>query len=450
MASKKATPDSHRQVFENKVDVLGISLGVNGELFAAGFGHAPKRPHVSIWNPTTGKPQATFGIERGVVCWYAAQSSKGLVAAGFGDLTLRIWNPSTKKLNVLATLNGIVAAVAWSADGSLLLSGNCGDNTIRLWDVARGVEVAQAVTKKSGTWCVALAPDASSAVSGAGDKLVHVWDKNLKPLGSLVGHTGKILWLTFFQDGQRVASASQDKTARIWNLKSPKTSLLLAGHAKQVTWVAVSPNQKQVATCASDKTIRLWNASTGVCERVLHLENTSAVSLVYAADGSELYAGCADSWVRSFAISTAHVQTARTSVDALFEAVWADPQQDVPRALLADALTEAGDLRGEFLVHQLTRAKKKAPTKPNARERELLMKNKLEWLGPLAPYVESTHLEFERGFVSKCVLRKVRPGASNQLKTAAWCTVKEFVAPKGAPEALVRHLKSLGAVQVAE
>ncbi len=73
---------------------------------------------------------------------------------------------------------------------------------------------------------------------------------------------------------------------------------------------------------------------------------------------------------------------------ALFAAVYADPDDDGVRQVLADALQEKGDPRGEFIALQMA---------GDARAKRLLKANQQAWLGPLAP-VLSAQVEFRRGF----------------------------------------------------
>jgi uncharacterized protein (TIGR02996 family) len=83
-------------------------------------------------------------------------------------------------------------------------------------------------------------------------------------------------------------------------------------------------------------------------------------------------------------------------LESLYAAVYANPDDDAPRAVLADALQEAGDARGEFIALQLARAKRRS-----ARERELLAAHGREWLGEIEPLVQRDAV-FERGFLAKC------------------------------------------------
>ncbi|MBW4597980.1 MAG: hypothetical protein KME46_35030 [Brasilonema angustatum HA4187-MV1] len=59
-------------------------------------------------------------------------------------------------------------------------------------------------------------------------------------------------------DGKTIASASRDKTVRLWNLQGQLLKTL-SGHSEAVWGVALSPDGKTIASASSDKTVRLWS-----------------------------------------------------------------------------------------------------------------------------------------------------------------------------------------------
>jgi WD40 repeat protein len=64
-------------------------------------------------------------------------------------------------------------------------------------------------------------------------------------------------------DGVRVASASFDKTVRLWDTASGQPLLTYRGHSGPVTTVAWSPDGRYLASGSLDRTVQVWEASGG-------------------------------------------------------------------------------------------------------------------------------------------------------------------------------------------
>ena len=69
--------------------------------------------------------------------------------------------------------------------------------------------------------------------------------------------------MAFSPDGQRLASASRDRTVKIWDSATGKELFALKGHAGGSRCVAFSPDGQRLASGSSDKTVRIWDSATG-------------------------------------------------------------------------------------------------------------------------------------------------------------------------------------------
>ncbi len=138
---------------------------------------------------------------------------------------------------------------------------------------------------------------------------------------------------------------------------------------------------------------------------------------------------------------TAKAKTA----SALLEAVYEDPTSDSARAVYADALSDAGDPRGEFITVQLGLAKNPTDAGLRKREKQLHDAHGLQWLGPLAQFVKTRH-RFERGFLAEAVIDfKLGERADELAGLPVWSTVHTFDGPANIGlHSVMRSLRSLG------
>ena len=142
---------------------------------------------------------------------------------------------------------------------------------------------------------VAWSPDGERLVTVSEDRTARVWDvRRRETMMILRGHEDEVRAVSWSPDGARIATASSDRTARIWDARSGQELLVLLGHRESVEAVAWSPDGRRLATASRDSTVRMWDAVEGTELAVLRCHTDWIVGLAWSPDGRRLATASSD------------------------------------------------------------------------------------------------------------------------------------------------------------
>ncbi|KAG2070734.1 WD40 repeat-like protein [Suillus decipiens] len=232
----------------------------------------------------------------------AVSHDGAMFASGGGDGRILIWNTTTRNLATepIQAHSNYINSISFSSDSAIIAS--IAGRKIKLWDVGTA-KLIMDVESSNYEQQIAFSPEGGriAAVShmAPDEQTLRIWDvKTGKPaaVSPIVGHTGGLLSVAWFPNGQHLVTASFDRTIRIWMSETGcQVGHSLGGHA---TWmanqVAVSSDGKLIVALCGDNSIRLWNAITLDQIKLVLQHAEPVLCMTISADSRFVAGGCGD------------------------------------------------------------------------------------------------------------------------------------------------------------
>lgn len=121
---------------------------------------------------------------------------------------------------------------------------------------------------------------------------------------TLSGHSLPVTAVAITPDGQRIVSASVDRTLKIWSLASGQEEMTLSGHLWSVNDVAITPDNAQIISVSDDNTLRIWNLISGQAELTLAAHSQHINSVAITPNGRYFISASQDSTLKLWDISS--------------------------------------------------------------------------------------------------------------------------------------------------
>lgn len=271
-----------------------LAISADGELLAASF----ESNATLVWRRSDGLLVQLLqgkGSEDWIQSIAFSPSGRTLVS-GSSDSTAVVWDVGSGRS--LARLKGhgdVVLTVAYSPDDTHIATGSF-DHSVRIWDASSGVclhslDLANAVLK------VIFSPDGSRLAVQLGSNGAICDVRTGTSVAILQHEIGKDMRLSWSHQSDRILTATNDGTAKIWNADTGEELFQLNEHADAIYSVAFSPDDTEVATASKDHTVVTCDSRTGQRHRSYQM-SSGVWAVAYSPKGDYITMGDDRGYVR--------------------------------------------------------------------------------------------------------------------------------------------------------
>ncbi len=326
------------------------------------------RAKVAVWDTAAGVGgRAPVIVEHDGDVKRAAWSPDGaLVAAGTDRGSLWVWSPTDQRPvpRRIAATPGPIADLDWCPKHRDRLAFASG-NEARIVGLVEGGPETVLGGHSRAVRHVAFSPDGARLATASDDGSARIWSAEGRFLMNLRGDGGPLKGVAWHPEGRLVATFSEQGTAVIWDVESGEPVARLLGHEGTIVFGAFTPDARRFVTGSADATVRIWDplASAQIGrsghEGALH-PKAPGLAIVGGSDGSvEVWDPGTGARV-ALLLAPDPVGPARVCIDkdgglvaAIREGeralrVWRTGAWDAPLHVIEDSSDERGNLRLGF------------------------------------------------------------------------------------------------------
>ncbi|XP_067626559.1 transducin beta-like protein 3 [Eurosta solidaginis] len=290
------------ECFENKkLECVKQLIGFNDEILDICFlgendrfiAVASNSKNIKIYDTEANMNCKIVSGHTDTVMTLSVASGTGLLLSAGKDLSICLWRVNPNNLNVQCVARNnsshtsTIGCIAFACNTAAHFASVSQDGSLKVWELKKNKEIKEAP---------------------------HTF--NLKY--SALAHDKEVNSVSFSPNNKLLATAAQDKTAKLWSAESNSLVGTLRGHTRGVWCVRFSPVDQVVLTSSSDCTLRMWSLATLTCIKRFEQECT-VLRAEFIDYGKYIVSAASDGLLKLWSIKT---NECLQTLDAHTDRIW--------------------------------------------------------------------------------------------------------------------------------
>ncbi|MBD2255230.1 AAA-like domain-containing protein [Nostoc parmelioides] len=200
---------------------------------------------------------------------------------------------------------------------------------------------------KSWVYDISFSPDGQMIATASADGTAKLWSPDGQLLYTFQGHSLNVRSLSFSHDSKMIATASFDGTAKIWSLDAHQLLQTFKVNEGRVYDISFSPDSKMIATASADGTAKIWSLD-GKLLQTFNGHKRAVLSVSFSPNGKMIATAGQDKTATIWSLDGNRIQTVNGHEGWVYSIIFS-PDSKMIATASADKTAKLWSLDGKLL-----------------------------------------------------------------------------------------------------